>query len=281
MGYKSLPGKDVAVRILEAYEWADLDPYRAATHNKGIMNGIDAVALATGQDWRAIEAGAHAWASGAGTLSERSISSSGPLSSTPTNTTSSLSDTGAMKRKFEGEEETRIYRGDAYKSLSRYWIEEDEERMRQGYRGQDALVFCGELEMPIMVGTKGGVLSTNPVHSFTLGVMKYPDSKQLAMAMVTTGLAQNFAALRALVTEGIQRGHMALHARNIAISAGTPPVSVDEVTAYMVETGKIRLGAARSYIAARGLGIYSQPSSLSSSSATTTSSGASSDQPTA
>ncbi|KAG0089578.1 hypothetical protein BGZ93_004971 [Podila epicladia] len=277
MAYKSLSGKDVAVRILEAYEWADLDPYRAATHNKGIMNGIDAVALATGQDWRAIEAGAHAWASGAGSVSERSVSSSG----LPT-TISSLLDSGSNKRKFEGEEEeTRIYRGDAYRPLTRYWIEEDKERMRQGHTGQDALVFCGELEMPIMVGTKGGVLSTNPVHAFTLGVMKYPDSKQLAMAMVTTGLAQNFAALRALVTEGIQRGHMALHARNIAISAGTPPVSVDEVTAYMIGTGKIRLGAARSYIAARGLGIYNQPSSsLSSlSSLATTSPGASDDQP--
>lgn len=180
MGYKSLSGKDVAVRILEAYEWASLDPYRAATHNKGIMNGIDAVALATGQDWRAIEAGAHAWASGAGSLSERSSMSSSGLSPT----TPSLSGTGS-KRKFEGDEdETQIYRGDAYKCLTRYWIEEDEERMRQGFTGQDALVFCGELEMPIMVGTKGGVLSTNPVHAFTLGVMKYPDSKQLAMVNV-------------------------------------------------------------------------------------------------
>lgn len=98
---------------------------------------------------------------------------------------------------------------------------------------------------------------------------------------MTAGLAQNFAALRALVTEGIQRGHMALHARNIAISAGTPPVSVDEVTAYMIDTGKIRLGAARSYIAARGLGVYSQPSSLLSLSsvATTTSLATSADQP--
>ncbi|KAI8355798.1 hydroxymethylglutaryl-CoA reductase [Mortierella sp. GBAus27b] len=214
MGYKSVPGHEVAVRVLEAYEWADLDPYRAATHNKGIMNGIDAVALATGQDWRAVEAGAHAWAS-------------------------------------------------------------DEERLRQGYKGQDALVFCGELEIPIMVGTKGGVLSTNPVHAFALGVMRYPDSKQLAMAMATVGLAQNFAALRALVTEGIQRGHMSLHARNIAISAGTPPASVDEVTAYMIDTGKIRLGAAKSYIEQRGLGLglapfYSSSSSGLTSNSTTT-----------
>ncbi|KAF9284903.1 hypothetical protein BGZ68_004326 [Mortierella alpina] len=236
---KSLPGKDVVVRILEAFEWAELDPYRAATHNKGIMNGIDAVALACGQDWRAIEAGAHAWASGAGTHSDRSRLACKRKASWPTETT-----------------HDQIHRGDSYKPLTRYWIEEDETRIRQGFKGQDALVFCGELEMPIMVGTKGGVLSTNPVHAFTLGVMRYPNSKQLAMAMVTVGLAQNFAALRALVTEGIQRGHMALHARNIAMSAGTPPASVDEVTAHMIDTGKIRLGAARSYIEKRGLGFY-------------------------
>ncbi|KAF9180056.1 hypothetical protein BGZ51_006463 [Haplosporangium sp. Z 767] len=272
MAYKSIPGKEVAVRVLEAYEWADLDPYRAATHNKGIMNGIDAVALATGQDWRAIEAGAHAWASGAGTYSARSTEASSSSVEAIVNgesRNSSISGINGInnhnssisggKRKFEKDADQlhRIHRGDAYKPLTRYWIEEDAERLRQGFKGQDALVFCGELEMPIMVGTKGGVLSTNPVHAFTLGVMRYPDSKQLAMAMVTVGLAQNFAALRALVTEGIQRGHMALHARNIAISAGTPPASVDEVAAHMIDTGKIRWGAARSYIERRGLGFYS------------------------
>lgn len=261
MSYKSLPGKDVAVRLLEAYEWADLDPYRAATHNKGIMNGIDAVALATGQDWRAIEAGAHAWASGAGTYSDRSSEHSN-LDAKESGQCGSEQLQNGLKRKFG---HAKISRGDAYKPLTRYWIEEDEERLAQGYKGQDALVFCGELEMPIMVGTKGGVLSTNPVHAFTLGVMRYPDSKQLAMAMVTVGLTQNFAALRALVTEGIQRGHMALHARNIAISAGTPPASVDEVTAHMIDTGKIRLGAARSYIEKRGLGLYSAGMSANSS----------------
>ncbi|KAF9914712.1 hypothetical protein BX616_007717 [Lobosporangium transversale] len=212
MVYKSLPGKDVAVRILEAYEWAELDPYRAATHNKGIMNGIDAVALATEEALQA-----------------------------------------------------KIFRGDAYKPLTRYWIEEDEDRVRQGYKGQDALVFCGELKIPIMVGTKGGVLSTNPVHAFALGVMRYPDSKQLAMAMVTVGLAQNFAALRALATEGIQRGHMSLHARNIAISAGTPPASVEEVTAFMVDKGKIRISAAKSYLEERGISLYNSDTGSNSS----------------
>ncbi|ORZ12883.1 hypothetical protein BCR41DRAFT_422973 [Lobosporangium transversale] len=270
MVYKSLPGKDVAVRILEAYEWAELDPYRAATHNKGIMNGIDAVALATGQDWRAIEAGAHAWASGAGTYSEHS-SDTGTFSSTDTEVsqTNSGNDGHGIKRKARVSTEealqAKIFRGDAYKPLTRYWIEEDEDRVRQGYKGQDALVFCGELKIPIMVGTKGGVLSTNPVHAFALGVMRYPDSKQLAMAMVTVGLAQNFAALRALATEGIQRGHMSLHARNIAISAGTPPASVEEVTAFMVDKGKIRISAAKSYLEERGISLYNSDTGSNSS----------------
>ncbi|KAF9581300.1 hypothetical protein BGW38_001733 [Lunasporangiospora selenospora] len=269
MGYKSLPGWEVAVRMLEAYEWADLDPYRAATHNKGIMNGIDAVALATGQDWRAVEAGAHAWASGAGTYSERSHEVTTASSSTNghlSDENGSCERRGSRKRKLSISNQERIYRGDAYKPLTRYWVEEDEELLQKGCKGRDALVFCGELEMPIMVGTKGGVLSTNPVHAFTLGIMRYPDSKDLAMAMVTVGLAQNFAAVRALVTEGIQRGHMALHARNIAISAGTPPASVDEVTAHMIDTGKIRLGAARSYLMSRGI-VQPTPLGLSGASA--------------
>ncbi|KAG0311335.1 hypothetical protein BGZ99_010261, partial [Dissophora globulifera] len=170
MAYKSLSGKDVAVRMLEAFEWADLDPYRAATHNKGIMNGIDAVALATGQDWRAVETGAHAWAGGAGRYSEHS-----------TEATPRQNEYKRQPEEDSSHQQSKIHRGDAYKPLTRYWIEEDEDRLRDGFTGQDALVFCGELEIPIMVGTKGGVLSTNPVHAFTLGVMQYPDSKQLAM----------------------------------------------------------------------------------------------------
>ncbi|KAG0227763.1 hypothetical protein BGW42_002733 [Actinomortierella wolfii] len=245
MAYKGIPGAEVATRILEAYEWAELDPYRATTHNKGVMNGVDAVAVATGQDWRAVEAGAHAWAGGAGVDDIKH---------------DNRQEHHHHKRKRQDldEENQLIYHSRSstfYRSLTRYWIEEDEERLQQGYQGKDALVFCGELEMPLMVGTKGGVLSTNPVHAFTLGIMGYPDSKQLAMAMVSVGLAQNFAALRALVTEGIQRGHMALHARNIAISAGTPPASVDEVAAHMIDTGKIRVGVARSYMEKRGLGV--------------------------
>ncbi|KAG0268577.1 hypothetical protein DFQ27_006356 [Actinomortierella ambigua] len=246
LAYKGIRGPEVATRILEAYEWAELDPYRATTHNKGVMNGVDAVALATGQDWRAVESGAHAWAGGAGVDDIKH---------------DHRQEHHHHKRKRQDldEDQQLIYRTHAstfYRSLTRYWVEEDEERVQQGFQGKDALVLCGELEMPIMVGTKGGVLSTNPVHAFTLGIMGYPDSKLLAMAMVSVGLAQNFAALRALVTEGIQRGHMALHARNIAISAGTPPASVDEVAAYMIDTGKIRVGVAKSYMEKRGLGVF-------------------------
>jgi degradative hydroxymethylglutaryl-CoA reductase len=154
------------------------------------MNGIDAVAIATGQDWRAIEASAHAWAAGCGVFdafSEDVILTEG-------------------KRWGQG-----------YKPLTRYWVEADAGVDPKATEGK-GLYLCGELEMPISVGTKGGVLKTNPVYAYTLGMMGDPDSKQLAMAIVAVGLAQNFAALRALSTEGIQRGHMSLHARNIAIA---------------------------------------------------------------
>ncbi|KAJ3174675.1 hypothetical protein HK101_010860 [Irineochytrium annulatum] len=207
LGYKGLDGRIVAERIIEAVEWARDDPFRAATHNKGIMNGVDAVALATGQDWRAIEASAHAWAA--------------------------LEEDGQTARR--------------YGPLTSYWIERD------GEGGDAPLIFCGELELPISVGTKGGVLKTNPVYNYTLGMMGFPDSKQLAMGMVCVGLAQNFAALRALSTEGIQRGHMSLHAKNIAIAAGAPAHAINECVAYMVDMGKVNLCSAKEYLDAHEL----------------------------
>ena len=155
--YKGFSGTEVAERIVEAYEWAKDDKYRAVTHNKGIMNGIDAVAVATGQDWRAIEAACHAWAS---------------------------TESG-------------------YQPLTRYWID----------KSTQPALFCGELILPLHVGTKGGVLKTHPTYNYALGIMGFPTSAELAMSMACVGLAQNFAALRALCTEGISRGHMALHAR--------------------------------------------------------------------
>ncbi|ORX78859.1 hypothetical protein BCR32DRAFT_206402 [Anaeromyces robustus] len=215
MKYKKYTGEQVARGMIEAYELAEDDVYRATTHNKGILNGIDAVALATGQDWRAIEAAAHAYAA------------------------SGSSET--VNEPVKGH----------YKSLTSYWMEEVEEevdntKVKQRY-------FCGEIEMPIAVGTKGGVLKTNPVYHYTLGLMGHPDSKALSAIFACIGLAQNFAAVRALTTEGIQRGHMSLHARNIAIAAGAPPHTISEVTDYMVSCNRINLNAAKEYILAHEL----------------------------
>jgi len=208
MIYKDFSGAEVARRVIEAYEFAEDDPYRAATSNKGIMNGIDAVALATGQDWRAIEAAGH----GSATLGE----------------------------------------GGRYGSLSKYWIEETDGREH----------FCGELELPMPVGTKGGVLLTNPVYHYTHGLLGFPDAKTLATIIVSVGLAQNFAALRALATEGIQRGHMSLHARNIAIGAGAPPHAIAEVTSYMVSSRRINVEAAQAYLKAHELHTMIEQRSL-------------------
>ncbi|KAI9189216.1 hypothetical protein H9P43_000644 [Blastocladiella emersonii ATCC 22665] len=209
LAYKGFTGAQVAARLLEAYAWARDDPYRATTHNKGIMNGIDAVAVATGQDWRAVEAACHSWAAGS------------------------------------GREAVRDPRPNGYSSLTRYWVERG--------AGDDEWFFCGELALPIIVGTRGGVLATAPVYQYTLGMMGFPDSKRLAAVMCCVGLAQNFAALRALATEGIQRGHMHLHARNIAIAAGAPTHAIAEVTAWMIEKGRINVEAAKEYVTAHHL----------------------------
>ena len=220
MTYKSVPGLEVARRIIEAYEWAEDDIYRAATHNKGIMNGIDAVAIATGQDWRAIESGSHAWCS-------------------------------YKNRAGKGQDQGH------YGSLTKFYLEE-----RDGDEW-----FVGELTLPLCVGTKGGVLNTNPVYSLVLGMMGNPDSKRLATILCSVGLAQNFAALRALVTEGIQRGHMSLHARNIAISAGAPPHAINECVTYMSKASRINVTAAREYLDAHELhakiGLFIRDSSHS------------------
>ncbi|RME85813.1 MAG: hydroxymethylglutaryl-CoA reductase, degradative [Caldilineae bacterium] len=148
-----LDGGRVARGIVEANAFAWADPYRAATHNKGIFNGIDAVALATGQDWRAIEAGAHAYAA----------------------------------------------RDGRYRTLTQWQVEEDS--------------LVGRLEIPLAVGTVGGLTRYHPTARLALKILGQPNARRLAEILVAVGLAQNLAALRALVTEGIQRGHMALHAR--------------------------------------------------------------------
>lgn len=172
--------------IVNAYRFATKDPYRAATHNKGIMNGISAVVLATGNDTRAVEAGAHAYAARSG----------------------------------------------QYTSLSTWEINQDGN-------------LVGTLELPLAVGITGGITSIHPKAKENLKILKVKSARQLAEIIVSVGLAQNFAALRALVTEGIQKGHMNLHAKNIAIQAGATGSEIDQIAEQLVLEGKIRLDRAK------------------------------------
>lgn len=183
---KGFDGEQVRDGIIVANDFARIDPYRAATHNKGIMNGIDAVALATGNDWRAIEAGAHAYAA----------------------------------------------RGGRYAALT------------QWYKGDDGALI-GELEMPIKVGTVGGPLQTNPTVALNMRLLGVNSARELAEVMGAVGLAQNFSAIRALVTEGIQQGHMTLHARSVATAAGTPPELFDTVVERLIASGEIKIWKAQ------------------------------------
>jgi len=182
---KALLGEDVIQGILDGYRLAEKDIYRTVTHNKGIMNGIDAVALATGQDWRAIEAGAHGWAARNG-----------------------------------------------YKPLTRYWLDE---------KGD----LWGEIELPLAVGVVGGSIKSNPVAQIALKILGVKSAKELSSVMAAVGLAQNFAALRALAKEGIQKGHMRLHARNLAIAAGAKGEEIERIAERMVKEGKISLEYAK------------------------------------
>ncbi len=191
-----LDGDLVAQRIVEAYALAAVDPYRAATHNKGIMNGIDAVVMATGNDWRAIEAGAHAYAA----------------------------------------------RDGVYRSLST-WKYVPGEGAEQG----GALV--GTLEVPLAVGIVGGATRVHPLARFALQLMGVKSARELAEIIAAVGLAQNLAAIRALATEGIQKGHMALHARQVATAAGALPHEVDRVAATLVAERQIRADRAREVLA--------------------------------
>ncbi len=186
-----LGGEDVVDGIVYAWAFAAADPYRAATHNKGIMNGVIAVALATGQDTRALEAGAHAYAA----------------------------------------------RNGKYEPLS-VW-----EKDRNGD-------LIGYLEMPMAVGTIGGAVRVHPVAKVALKILGIKTAKELAEVMGAVGLAQNLAALRALATEGIQKGHMKLHARQLAITAGAKGDEVDEVVKEMLKRGEIRLDVAKEILEA-------------------------------
>jgi hydroxymethylglutaryl-CoA reductase len=184
-----MDGQAVIDGIVNASRFAELDPYRAATHNKGIMNGIDAVVIATGNDWRAVEAGAHAFAARSGRYS--------PLS---------------------------IWRRDG-----------------------DSLI--GKIELPLALGTVGGTLRVHPSARLSLMMMGVTDASDLASAAASVGLASNLAAVRALATDGIQRGHMALHARAVAVAAGAVGRDVERVAAMIVEARNITVEAARQALA--------------------------------
>lgn len=177
-------GERVAQGIVEAFAFADVDPYRAATHNKGIMNGIDPVVLATGNDWRAIEAGAHAFAAITG----------------------------------------------RYRSLTKWKIE--------------GASLRGQIELPMAVGLVGGATKTHPGAQAALRVLGVKTAQELGEIIAAVGLAQNMAALRALSTEGIQRGHMALHARNLAIAAGATGSEIDDIAREMAAERNVTADAA-------------------------------------
>ena len=183
--FEGFSGETVRDGIIAAYAFAAVDPYRAATHNKGIMNGVDAVVIATGNDWRAIEAGAHAYAA----------------------------------------------RGGRYTSLSTW-----------GVNAEGDLV--GTLEMPMAVGVIGGATKVHPAARAALKLMNVKTASDLAEIIVAVGLAQNMAALRALATEGIQRGHMSLHARQVAIAAGASGDMIEKIAARMVAEKIVRIDRA-------------------------------------
>ncbi|NQE47706.1 hydroxymethylglutaryl-CoA reductase, degradative [Herbaspirillum rubrisubalbicans] len=185
-------GEEVIDGIVDAYEFAAVDPYRAATHNKGIMNGIDPVIVATGNDWRAVEAGAHAYACRYG----------------------------------------------RYTSLTHWEIAADGD-------------LVGTLEIPMPVGLVGGATKTHPAARAALKILGVQSAQELAEVAVAVGLAQNMAALRALATEGIQRGHMALHARNIALAAGAEPGEMDWLVQQMVAQHDVRVDYAKALLAER------------------------------
>ncbi|MCE4615293.1 MAG: hydroxymethylglutaryl-CoA reductase, degradative [Desulfurococcales archaeon] len=190
---EDIGGEEVVDGIVTASNFAWADPYRAATHNKGIMNGVIAVALATGQDHRALEAGAHAYAARNGVYM--------PLS---------------------------IWEKDEYGNL------------------------VGSLELPIAVGLVGGAVKVHPAVRLAIKILGVETSQELSEIMAAVGLAQNFAALKALATEGIQKGHMKLHAKNIAIMAGASPELADKIANIMVSEGKVRFDRAKELLEEMG-----------------------------
>ncbi|MBB5319967.1 hydroxymethylglutaryl-CoA reductase, degradative [Marinobacter oulmenensis] len=182
---EDIGGAEVRDGILAAFDFADIDPYRAATHNKGVMNGVSAVVLATGNDTRAVEAGAHAYAARSG----------------------------------------------QYGSLTQWEIDADGN-------------LTGSIEMPLAVGLIGGATRSHPTARIALDILGVETADRLAGIIAAVGLAQNFAALKALATTGIQKGHMALHAKNIAVMVGAVGDEIDKVAQELVAKGKVRMDVA-------------------------------------
>jgi hydroxymethylglutaryl-CoA reductase len=191
LAFGAFGGMHVACGIVEAWGLAVIDPYRAATHNKGIMNGIDAVLIATGNDWRAVEAGAHAYAARTG----------------------------------------------QYTSLSTWSLDEKQTEL------------VGTLELPVAIGTVGGASRVHPMARVALKLLGVRSARELAEIIAAVGLAQNLAAIRALATEGIQRGHMTLHARQVAMAAGATGEAVSRVAEQMVREGIVRTDRAQEILA--------------------------------
>jgi len=183
---EAVGGERVVDNIILAFEFADNDVYRAVTHNKGIMNGTISVANAIGQDSRAIEAAANAYAAKSG----------------------------------------------RYRSLSK-WSKDNDGNL------------VGTLEIPLSVGIVGGIVNVHPVAKVCAKILGVSSAQELACVMIATGLAQNFSAIRALATEGIQKGHMRLHARNLAAATGATPKQIDEIVQKMIEEKKISLDRAK------------------------------------
>lgn len=178
-------GEEVRDGVVLAYEFADSDPYRAVTHNKGIMNGIDPVIIATGNDWRAVEAGAHAYAARTG----------------------------------------------QYRSMTKWSVDE-------------AGNLVGELELPMSLGIVGGASRVHPMAKVAYDLLHIDSAAELAKVVVSVGLAQNLGAIRALATDGIQKGHMRLHSRSVAMAAGATGDLVDKIAEKLVEAKEIRVGYA-------------------------------------
>ncbi|EAC7025416.1 hydroxymethylglutaryl-CoA reductase, degradative [Listeria monocytogenes] len=187
---KTQSGEWVCDRIIAAYEFADADIYRAATHNKGIMNGIDAVIMAFGNDWRAVEAASHAYAARTG----------------------------------------------SYKPMSKWSKDAD------GY-------LVGELTLPMPVAFVGGSIAIHPIASLSKKIARVESAKELAMLVCAVGLTQNLAALKALVTEGIQRGHMSLQAKSLAMTAGAEADEIEIVATFLQESKQLNVVAAKEFIA--------------------------------